>query len=108
MLKDIRSERVSAYSGLKLSIISLLLRAKQALDRLIMPPSKAEPNESPKKAIEFFDQMEIYPGTLYIYIAIAWNSNKITITSGRVKDKAFSRDTQEDEHTILANGRSHQ
>ena len=30
-----------------------------------MPPSRAEPDEPSKKAIEFFDQMEIYPGMFH-------------------------------------------
>lgn len=36
-------------------------RARQALSLLLMPPSKAEPDEVPIVAERFFDEMEIYP-----------------------------------------------
>lgn len=36
-------------------------RARQALSLLLMPPSKAEPDEVPMVAERFFDEMEIYP-----------------------------------------------
>ncbi|KAH8111571.1 magnesium-dependent phosphatase-1 [Phellopilus nigrolimitatus] len=37
--------------------------AREALSLLLVPPSKAESKEPPKSAIEFFDQLEIYPGS---------------------------------------------
>ncbi|KAL5501190.1 hypothetical protein ACEPAH_9577 [Sanghuangporus vaninii] len=37
--------------------------AKEALNLLLVPSSKAEPSEAPKPAIEYFDELEIYPGS---------------------------------------------
>ncbi|KAK7436183.1 hypothetical protein VKT23_019259 [Stygiomarasmius scandens] len=37
--------------------------ARQALSLLLVPPSASHSEEGPTKAIEFFDQLEIYPGS---------------------------------------------
>ncbi|EJC99515.1 magnesium-dependent phosphatase-1 [Fomitiporia mediterranea MF3/22] len=37
--------------------------ARQALNLLLVPPSKAEPDELPRRSIEYFDELEIYPGS---------------------------------------------
>ncbi|OCB90247.1 magnesium-dependent phosphatase-1 [Sanghuangporus baumii] len=39
------------------------VKAREALNLLLVPPSKAEPGEAPKPAIEYFDELEIYPGS---------------------------------------------
>ena len=36
--------------------------ARQALGLLLVPPPAGHKNEAPTPAIQFFDQLEIYPG----------------------------------------------
>ncbi|PAV14819.1 magnesium-dependent phosphatase-1 [Pyrrhoderma noxium] len=52
------------FAGVKIAACSRTSTpelAREALSLLLVPPSKAEPNEPPKKAIQYFDELEIYP-----------------------------------------------
>lgn len=40
--------------------------ARQALSLLLMPPPVGDKDATPKPAIEYFDQLEIYPGELQL------------------------------------------
>ncbi|KAL5513924.1 hypothetical protein ACEPAG_2685 [Sanghuangporus baumii] len=54
------------FSGVKIAACSRTCApklAREALNLLLVPPSKAEPSEAPKSAIEYFDELEIYPGS---------------------------------------------
>ena len=55
--------------------IKVCVSAREALSLLLVPPSKAEPNEPPKKAIQYFDELEIYPGIFFlIFYSLFWSS----------------------------------
>lgn len=41
-----------------------IFRAIQALSLLLVPPLKMDDGGAPECAIDFFDQKEIYPGTI--------------------------------------------
>jgi magnesium-dependent phosphatase 1 len=41
---------------------SVNYRANQCLRLLLVPPPKEQASATPKPAIEFFDELEIYPG----------------------------------------------
>ena len=52
------------------------------MNLLLIPPSKAEPNEAPKCAIEYFDELEIYPGMRHSLFNIPPQSFMTPLLSG--------------------------
>ena len=64
------------------SSLSYGRRAREALNLLLVPPSKAEPSEAPKRAIEYFDKLEMYPGMQRFLLNSPAQSFKIPLLSG--------------------------
>ena len=66
MLTYVRAETVrrpGSFGALGCCRICWEFRARQALGLLLVPLKTREDTEEPVLAIEFFDELEIYPGT---------------------------------------------
>ena len=69
-----------------------------------MIPSQSDGDDA-QPAVEFFDQLEIYPGTDIISrhsVRILKKKNAIS----RLQTRSFQTDTQEDRYTVLTDGKS--
>lgn len=60
---------------LHLNVSPHLYSARKALSLLLVPPAAGHKDASPTTAIQFFDQLEIYPGTLSRYQVLGLSSH---------------------------------
>jgi len=111
---------VSSPHPLSLIFRAESIRAYQALRLLLVPSQSSKDNiqvdgETLNKfethdgklipAIEFFDQLEIYPGEHFQ--KIKWNKPIWLPRLHRIQTHPLQENTQKNRYTLLSNGRSH-
>lgn len=89
---------------MRLRRMSKTTRARQALTLLLLQAKEEEKDEKQTvKAIEFFDQLEIYPGTFPLRFALGVPKDPLTLN--RLQADTLQKVTQEDWNTILGDGK---
>lgn len=74
-------------------------RAREALSLLLVPPKAGNNTAAPTRAIEFFDQMEIYPGKQHlVQVTGRWSGQS------RLKTCTFPQVARKYRNTILGDG----